>query len=108
VHYLFDDLCIKYYLDQNKYVGKSKEKRAYTLVKWGYSIIYYFFSTIAAFLLIKDTTFFPSWLGGNGSCLNLINHSPAMPEATHSMKIFYLLQFGKHFSRLISHMFIKQ
>lgn len=24
------------------------------------------------------------------------------------MKIFYLIQFGKHFSRLISHMFIRQ
>lgn len=38
----------------------------------------------------------------------MIAGAPALPEATQAMRIFYLLQFGKHFSRLFSHMFIKQ
>ena len=107
IHYLLDPLCLKYYINETKYEGKSKEKRVFTLVKWAYSIFYYFFSSIIAFLLIKDTSFFPTWLGGSGSCLNLVSGAPALPEATYSMKIFYLIQFGKHFSRLFSHMFIK-
>lgn len=63
---------------------------------------------MVAYVLIKDTTFFPTWLGGKGACLNIVNHAPALPEATENIKIFYLLQFGKHFSRLFSHLFIKQ
>lgn len=65
-------------------------------------------SSIAAFYLIKDTSFFPTWLGGNGSCLNLLKGAPGLPEATEAMKIFYLFQFGKHFSRLFAHMFIRR
>lgn len=59
-------------------------------------------------MLIKDTSYFPTWLGGQGACLNLTIGAPNLPEATQAMKIFYLLQFGKHFSRLFSHVFIRQ
>lgn len=82
IHYLLDPLCIKYYLNETKYEGKSREKRAFTLVKWAYSIFYYFFSAIIAFLLIKDTSFFPTWLGGSGACTNLVIGAPGLPEAT--------------------------
>lgn len=78
VHYIFDGLCVKYYLTENKYEGKAREKRAYTLVKWGYSILYYLISSISAFYLIKDTSFFPTWLGGNGACMNLVLNAPAL------------------------------
>jgi ceramide synthetase len=77
-------------------------------VKWGYSILYYFLSSVSAFLLIKDTSFYPTWLGGSGTCFNIIRDAPALPEATQGMKVFYLFQFGKHFSRLFSHMFIRR
>ncbi len=40
--------------------------------------------------------------------MNQLLNAPALPEATTYMKIFYLVQFGKHFSRLVSHMFIRQ
>jgi hypothetical protein len=53
-------------LDEKKYVGKARSKRSYTLVKWAYSLCYYFISSIAAYYLIKDTNFFPTWLGGSG------------------------------------------
>lgn len=99
---------MKYYMHENKYKGSAKEERAYTLVKWIYSIVYYFISSVAGYILIKDTSFFPTWLGGHGACLNIINGVPAIPEATLGMKIFYLIQFGKHFARFIIHMFIHQ
>lgn len=73
-----------------------------------YSLIYYLASSIAGYLIIKDTSYFPVWLGGNGSCMNLIYTSPYFNEATTSMKVFYILQFGKHLSRMLSHMFIRQ
>lgn len=78
------------------------------MVKWAYSTVYYAFSSVTAYLLIKDTHFFPTWLGGSGQCTNLVIDLPALPEATFAMKMFYLIQFGKHASRLFSHMFIRQ
>lgn len=77
-------------------------------MKWSYSILYYFLSSTAGLYLIKDTSYYPSWLGGSGACLNQFQNAPYLPEATNAMKLFYLFQFGKHFSRLFSHMFIKQ
>lgn len=108
MHYIFDDLCEKYYLTEEKYEGKARAKRSYTLVKWAYSVVYYLIFSIAAVYLLKDTNYFPTWLGGSGSCSNQYFGAPHLPEATYQMKIFYLLQFGKHASRLFSHMFIRQ
>lgn len=95
-------------MHENKYKGTAKEERAYTLVKWVYSIFYYLISSIAGYMLIKDTSFFPTWLGGHGACMNIIFGAPAILEATNGMKIYYLFQFGKHFARLFIHMFIHQ
>lgn len=77
-------------------------------MKWSYSILYYFLSSTAGLYIIKDTSYYPSWLGGSGACLNQFQNAPYLPESTNAMKLFYLFQFGKHFSRLFSHMFIKQ
>jgi hypothetical protein len=108
MHYFFDNLIEKYYLTEKKYKNEDRLKRAYTLVKWSYSLVYYFSTSIAAYILIKDTAFFPWWLGGEGSCSNIALSSPALPEASVGMKVFYLLQFGKHFSRFYTHMLIRQ
>lgn len=53
------------------------------------------------------TEFMPTWLGGLGSPLTLMDNAPRIPEATLEMKIFYICQAGKHFSRFFSHVFIK-
>lgn len=58
-------------------------------------------------MLLKNTSFFPTWLGGTGSPHNVFNDLPDFPEATNAMKIFYMVQFGKHFSRFFGHMFIR-
>jgi hypothetical protein len=78
MHYFLDDLCEKYYLVNQKYEGKARQKRAHTLVKWSYSIIYYTISSIVGYCLIKDTNSFPTWLGGNGSCYNFIKDAPLL------------------------------
>lgn len=77
VHYLFDGLCEKYFIDHKKYSDpEARKKRCYTLVKWGFSIIYYSFTSIACFILLKNTTYFPTWLGGTGSPANIYNDFP--------------------------------
>lgn len=108
VHYIFDELCAKYYITDERYTEpEQKKKRCYTLVKWGYSILYYLGSSAWAYKIMVETTFMPTWLGGLGSPLDMINHAPRIPEVTFEMKVFYILQFGKHFSRFFSHVFIR-
>lgn len=67
VHYILDDLCDRYYLNHDKYASEEdRKKRSYTLVKWGYSIVYYLLSSIWCFRILTETTYMPGWLGGKG------------------------------------------
>lgn len=77
VHYLFDDLCEKYYINHQTYQEPiSRKNRCYTLVKWAYSTIYYACSSLAAVVLLKGTSYYPTWLGGHGSPQNVYNDFP--------------------------------
>lgn len=76
-------------------------------MKWGYSLGYYALSSIWAYKIMIGTSFMPEWMGGNGHPLKQFQSAPAISEATLEMKVFYLLQFGKHFSRFFSHLFIR-
>ena len=50
----------------------------------------------------------PTWMGGNGNCRNLYLYFDNFDSGAEQMNLFYLIQFGKHLSRLFSHLFIKQ
>jgi hypothetical protein len=77
VHYFFDDLCDKYFINHNSFTDPVVRKnRCYTITKWGYSIIYYSLSSVAAIALLKNTSYFPTWLGGKGSPRNIYNDFP--------------------------------
>jgi hypothetical protein len=78
---MFDGLCEKYFINHTKYTDpEARKKRCYTLVKWGYSIIYYSLSSIACFLLLMKTSYFPTWLGGTGTPENIYNDFPDNSE----------------------------
>jgi len=80
-HYFFDDICEKRYIDHKVYTDpEARKKRCYTLVKWGYSTIYYVLMSVASFLVLKNTSYFPTWLGGSGSPLNVHNDFPINSE----------------------------
>lgn len=105
---MFDDLCDRHYLNHDKYVTEEdRKKRSYTLVKWGYSIAYYLASSVWCFRILMDTTFFPEWLGGKGDPFTYFLSKLLVSEITTEMKVFYILQFGKHFSRFFGHVFIR-
>lgn len=75
VHQLFDNKCEKYYISHEKYkTEEARKKRSYTLVKWAYSLLYYGTSSIAAYLLVQETTFMPTWLGGQGYCTDVTRY----------------------------------
>lgn len=108
MHYTLDDLCDRHYLNHDKYGSEEdRKKRSYTLVKWGYSIVYYLLSSIWCFRILTETTYLPVWLGGKGDPFTYLLNKLLVSEITFEMKVFYILQFGKHFSRFFGHVFIR-
>lgn len=107
VHY-FDDWFLVNYINEAKYPDMEKrKKRCYTFTKWAFSELYYLPCSIWAYFLLKESSFMPGWLGGNGSLMNLGNYFTNFDEASFELKCFYILQFGKHLSRFFSHVFIR-
>ena len=49
----------------------------------------------------------PTWLGGKGSPFTIADSVPHVSDVTFEMKVFYIAQFGKHFSRFFGHVFIR-
>jgi len=49
----------------------------------------------------------PTWLGGKGSPYILVEQGMRVLDVTFEMKVFYILQFGKHFARFFGHVFIR-
>ena len=108
MHRKFDDKCEQFYLGYERYqLPEVRKKRAYTLVKWGYTISYYAVSSVAAYAILKDTSFMPTWLGGKGYCTDLTRYLYNLDEANIQMKVFYIIQFGKHIGRFFHHVFIR-
>lgn len=75
-------------------------------MRWGEHTVYYICTTITGYMLIRDTSFLPSFLGGHGSIYTLGDHR-YLEEATLGMEIFYFIQMGKHAGRFFIHAFIK-
>jgi len=99
---------MKYYITEERYLeASSRKKRCFTLVKWGYSLVYYAISSAWAYKIMVDTAFMPTWLGGIGDPYSMSELAPQIPDPTLEMKIFYICQFGKHFSRFFGHIFIR-
>lgn len=85
---------------------ETRMKKSYCIVKWAYSAVYYMGTSVAAYILLKDTSFFPSFLGGHGSVYSLPQYR-YLEEATVGMEWYYFIQMGKHIGRLFGHVFIK-
>ena len=109
IHHYFDPIFEEHYITESRYIDPVlRKKRCYTLVKWAYSILYYIISSIWGYKIMIGTTLMPTWLGGHGNLFIMNSELPHVPSATFEMKVFYILQAGKHFSRFFSHVFIRQ
>jgi len=86
---------------------KSRKLRVPALSKMVYSMLYYLVSSVTGYLLIKNTSMMPTWLGGSGQCANAYLHGPSLTEDTFGMKLYLLVTFGKDLNRLVTHALIK-
>jgi hypothetical protein len=74
-HRIFDSICEKYYISHTKYPNpEARRKRCYTIVKWGFSIFYYALTSVTAYFILLNTSFMPTWLGGNGDCTDCLRY----------------------------------
>jgi len=112
--FLYKHLCIKIFynwtkkrLDPVKFTTEEeKSQRAEIGSIWVSNIIYYSFSSILAFVLFKDSFFFPTMLGGSAQCSDIYKFAPYVPHVPNAV-LFYQIQFGWHFHTLIDHIVYK-
>jgi hypothetical protein len=62
--------------------------------------------TLWGYSLLKDTPFFPTWLGGTGSIDNCFINYPFAPQ-TQGLLSYSLVQMGYYFEDTIDHNFIR-
>ncbi len=94
---------IKSRLDPAKFpTEEDKNTRAKNSCNWVGNIIYYTCSTITAFLLFKDTDFFPKELGGNVEPVMMYEGTPYTKQYPYAV-LFYMVQFGRHLHTLVDY-----
>lgn len=77
-------------------------------MKWAFSIVYYLGVSIWCYSILQKTSFLPWYLGGNGDPFKVMNDVKSYDsEITFEMKLYYLIQLGKHSARFFIHVFIR-
>ena len=107
-HKLLDPWISDNFIRSDSYTDEdSKKKRVTALTKMAYTIVIYTITSIAGYLIIKDTSMMPTWLGGSGQCVNAYLHAPSITEDTFAMRLYILVTFGKYLNRSITHALLK-
>ncbi len=76
------------------------------MVKLMIGILFYTFSSIFAYILLKDSYYLPALLGGNGSFYTLALYR-YLEHTNNAMRMFYLIEMGKQLARFFMHIFIR-
>jgi TLC domain len=99
---------LKLMIDPIKFpIDEDRSERAKKATKWVFCITYYSCSTVACYFLFKDMIFFPSMLGGSGSCAGLFKYMPESPFIPNGQK-FYMIQYACHLHALFDHIAYKR
>jgi len=79
---------------------KEKKKRARKMALMIYSLIWYTTSSIWGYTILKDTDFFPTYLGGRGDLQKTFNDYPFQKEVP-GMRLCYQANLGWHLEGLL-------
>ena len=52
------------------------------IVKWGWNVAFYLLSVGFGYWVIKNTSIWPIWLGGDGECTEVGRYVDSFSEAT--------------------------
>ncbi|KAL4491955.1 hypothetical protein ABPG72_008376 [Tetrahymena utriculariae] len=93
--------------ERRKKTYEEGMKRADQLCKWSFDIIYYSFSTVIGYLIVKNQAFLPPTMLGHGQCSNLFMQYPEVPQIPY-LRLFYLVQAGTHLYTLVYQLVAKR
>lgn len=80
-----------------KYEGESRTLKAKGVAKLAFDTMFYFSTTLAAFLIFRKEPWFTGMIGGEGQCSRMYDHFPNWPNEKRSeLEIFFMLQLGVH------------
>ena len=78
-------------------------------LKLTYDTFFYLFTAGTAFVLFRDQSWFPGWVGGKGSCQNIYREFPDIPQDKRvEMELFYAFQLGVHIFSVFEMVVIKR
>ena len=92
---------------------ENEQDRAYrlnSLKKLTFDTIYYTCMTVITFRVFSKEHWFPTFIGGEGSCNQIYRHYPNWPNENDNksnMEIYYMIQFGVHLYEIYEVLFIK-
>jgi hypothetical protein len=63
-----------------RYIGEERIQKREMVLKLSYDSVFYSLSTITAFVLFRSEYWFPSIVGGEGSCSQMYKEYPNWPS----------------------------
>ena len=85
-----------------KYEDEEREKKIRNLLKLSYDSLFYLSNTLVTLYLFREESWFPSWVGGEGSCDLIYEDFPNWPPNKRSqIEIYFLFHLGVHFFSMV-------
>lgn len=82
----------------SKYEGEERIHKHRFILKLSFDTIFYTGCTIMAYVLFRNSYWFPSLVGGCGSCSQIYRDFPNWPAASKtSLEMYFMVQLGIHF-----------
>ena len=92
-----------------KYTGEERVRKLRSMLKLSNDSIFYSVVTILAYVFFRNEYWFPSMVGGCGSCEKIYKDYPNWPDNTrYKLEIYFMLQLGVHFFSLFEMVVIKR
>ena len=93
----------------SKYEGETRIHKHKLILKLAYDVLFYLFITVLSYLLFVNEYWFPSMVGGCGSCSNLYKDYPNWPEGSaDKLEMYFLIQLGIHVFSVFEMIVIKR
>jgi hypothetical protein len=92
-----------------KYIGEERVRKLRVCLKLSNDTIFYTFVTVLAYVLFRNEYWFPTMVGGCGSCDKVYKDFPNWPSTSrYELEMYFMIQLGIHTFSLFEMIVIKR
>jgi hypothetical protein len=93
----------------SKYEGEERAHKHRSILKLSFDTIFYSLVTIMAYTMFRNDYWFPSMVGGCGSCSQIYKDYPNWPaDSRFKLEVYFMIQLGIHFFSFFEMMIMKR